>query len=84
MTSKVLSARIPDYLVRQVSEFQEAHRLTSQGEALRLLLEAGLKAGDTSIDWGSLEAIQANARAAAIDEVFKLLTEVLRQKGYTK
>jgi len=83
-TSKVIGVRVPEYLYEEVKQFQETHNLTSQGEALRLLLEAGLTAGDAIVDWSSLETIQANARSAAIEELYDLVARVLREKGYTK
>lgn len=80
--SKVIGVRVPEELHEEVKEFQETHGLSSQGEALRLLLEAGLRAGDTIVDWTSLEAIQSNARAAAVNEIYALVAQVLREKGY--
>ncbi len=79
--SKVIGVRVPPYLLEAVQRFQEDHEMPSMGDALRLLLEAGLEAGDGIVNWESLEVIQANARSAAISELWTLVAEVLKREA---
>jgi len=82
-STAVVSARLPNALVHRVQNFQREHQLETQGEALRLLLEAGLDSGEgITVDWGSLEAIQTNARNAGVTRLYKLIARVLKEEGY--